>query len=181
MQIKEAIAVAALERHWSTVLNGMQIDLPLFKQEIGKMYPEYADNTSNHMAPAPTKPGDRCEASAYQDIERTYGMVPTFAMRQFPQEGVVAAWREIKDLFLDPNTALPMKTRGISDRRSLAVSAQVPCKNYCVFFDTEAARHDGATDDEIREAVALSAITRHWSTVRQRLADRRAGVPPRRR
>ena len=26
--------MAAIVRHWSTVLNGMQVDLPTFKQEV---------------------------------------------------------------------------------------------------------------------------------------------------
>jgi alkylhydroperoxidase/carboxymuconolactone decarboxylase family protein YurZ len=33
-EIKEAVALAAISRHWSTVLNGMAIDLPTFKKEI---------------------------------------------------------------------------------------------------------------------------------------------------
>jgi AhpD family alkylhydroperoxidase len=44
------------------------------------------------------------------------------------------------------------------------VSAQVPCQ-YCVYFHTAAARANGATDEEIREAVAMAAVVRHWSTV----------------
>jgi AhpD family alkylhydroperoxidase len=46
----------------------------------------------------------------------------------------------------------------------LAVAAQVPCA-YCVYFHTRAARLNGATEDEIREAVGMAAVTRHWSTV----------------
>lgn len=46
----------------------------------------------------------------------------------------------------------------------LAVAAQIPC-SYCVYFHTAAAKLNGATDEEIREAVAMSAIVRHWSTV----------------
>lgn len=32
-EIREAVAMAAITRHWSTVLNGMQVDLPTFKSE----------------------------------------------------------------------------------------------------------------------------------------------------
>jgi AhpD family alkylhydroperoxidase len=46
----------------------------------------------------------------------------------------------------------------------LAVAAQIPC-SYCIYFHTEAAKLNGATDAEVREAVAMAAITRHWSTV----------------
>jgi hypothetical protein len=31
--VREAVAMAAIVRHWSTVLNGMQVDLATFKQE----------------------------------------------------------------------------------------------------------------------------------------------------
>jgi alkylhydroperoxidase/carboxymuconolactone decarboxylase family protein YurZ len=37
--------------------------------------------------------------------------------------------------------------------------------SYCIAFHTEAAKLNGASDLEIREAVAMAAITRHWSTV----------------
>ena len=46
----------------------------------------------------------------------------------------------------------------------MAIAAQVPC-HYCVYFHTAAAKLNGATDQEIREAVAMAAIVRHWSTV----------------
>ena len=46
----------------------------------------------------------------------------------------------------------------------LAVSAQIPC-HYCVYFHTAAAKANGATDEEIREAVAMASVVRHWSTL----------------
>ena len=46
----------------------------------------------------------------------------------------------------------------------LAVAAQIPC-TYCVYFHTEVAKANGATDEEIQEAIAIAANTRHWSTV----------------
>ena len=32
-EVREAVAMAAISRHWSTVLNGMQVDLVTFKGE----------------------------------------------------------------------------------------------------------------------------------------------------
>jgi len=32
-EIREAVAMAAISRHWSTVLNGMQVDLNAFKSD----------------------------------------------------------------------------------------------------------------------------------------------------
>jgi AhpD family alkylhydroperoxidase len=155
-EIKEAIGVAALNRHWSTVLNGMQIDLAKFKDESTKML-----QTSSQKRPPDEKPIEITDAaSAYKDMERVFGTVPTF-MKQFPETAVAPAWREFKSLLLSTETALDGKTK---DLIGLAVSAQVPC-SYCVYFDTAAARQAGASDTEIREAVAMAAITRHWSTV----------------
>ncbi len=34
-EIKEAVGQAALTRHWSTILNGLQIDFEAFRKEVG--------------------------------------------------------------------------------------------------------------------------------------------------
>ena len=99
-------------------------------------------------------------ASAYKDMEKVLGRVPTF-MRRFPEVGIAAAWREFKSVQLNPSTALNGKTKELI---GLAVAAQIPCQ-YCIVFHTEAAKLNGATDNEIREAVAMAAITRKWSTI----------------
>lgn len=36
-EIQETVAMAAIVRHWSTVLNGMQVDLDTFKQETDRI------------------------------------------------------------------------------------------------------------------------------------------------
>jgi AhpD family alkylhydroperoxidase len=96
----------------------------------------------------------------YQDIEATLGQVPTM-FKVFPEVGIAGAWSEFKSVELNPNTALDGKTKELL---GLAVSSQIPCQ-YCVYFHTAAAKANGATDAEIREAVAMAAIVRHWSTV----------------
>ena len=98
--------------------------------------------------------------AAYRDIEATLGSVPTF-FKLFPEEGIEGAWTEFKTVQLNPKTALSGKEKELI---GLAVAAQIPC-SYCVYFHSEAAKANGATDAEIREAVAMAAITRHWSTV----------------
>jgi AhpD family alkylhydroperoxidase len=153
--VKEAIAMAGLTRHWSAVLNGMQIDLAEFKQEVARIG-AYLKNPTPRGAAEPVVDA----ASAYRDIERTLGSVPTF-MRRFPEEGIVAAWSISKTLELNPTTSLPGKTKELI---GLAVAAQIPCQ-YCIYFHTETAKLNGATDAEIREAVAMSAITRDMSTI----------------
>jgi AhpD family alkylhydroperoxidase len=46
----------------------------------------------------------------------------------------------------------------------LAVASQIPCQ-YCIYFHTEAAKLNGASDEEIKETIAMAAIVRHWSTM----------------
>lgn len=98
--------------------------------------------------------------AAYKDIEATLGQVPSM-FKAFPKGGIAGAWAEFKSVQLSPDTALDGKTKELI---GLAVSAQVPCA-YCVYFHTAAAKLNGATDQEIEEAVAMASISRHWSTV----------------
>ena len=95
-----------------------------------------------------------------KDIQSTMGGVPSF-VKQFPKVGLPGAWAEIKAIELSDKTALPPKVKSLI---SLAVAAQIPC-TYCVWSDTQDARRAGATDEEIQEAVAVAALTRHWSTI----------------
>ena len=86
--------------------------------------------------------------------------MPSF-FKAFPEAGIAGAWGEFKSVQLNPDTALSSKTKELI---GLAVAAQIPCA-YCVYFHTAAAKANGASDDEVREAVAMAAISRHWSTV----------------
>lgn len=98
--------------------------------------------------------------ATYADIQQTLGSVPGF-FKQFPEVGIAGAWAEFKTLQLNPDTKLTGKVKELI---GLAVAAQIPCQ-YCVYFHTAAAKANGATDEEIREAVAMAAVVRHWSTV----------------
>lgn len=103
---------------------------------------------------------DDGSAAVYKDIEATLGQVPVM-FKALPAVGIAGAWTEFKSLQLNPDTALDGKTKELL---GLAVSSQIPCQ-YCVYFHTAAAKLNGATDEEIREAVAMASIVRHWSTV----------------
>lgn len=154
-EVKDAIAMAAITRHWSTYLNGMQIDLGEFKTELARVLTYVKKPTAKGAPPTVTD-----AASAYKDMEYTLGLVPKF-MRLFPEAGVAAAWRLFKSVQLNPKTPLSGKDKELI---GLAVAAQIPCQ-YCIVFHTEAAKLNGASDQEIREAVAMASITRQWSTV----------------
>ncbi|MGH9382501.1 MAG: carboxymuconolactone decarboxylase family protein [Thermoanaerobaculia bacterium] len=96
----------------------------------------------------------------YAEIEQMLGAVPSF-FRAFPQAGIAGAWEEFKAIQLSPDTALSAKEKELI---GLAVAAQIPC-HYCVYGHTVFARANGATEQEIQEAIAMASITRHWSTV----------------
>ena len=110
--------------------------------------------------PSAAQPARAAGEDTYRDITETLGSVPGF-MKMFPEAGIAGAWNEMKSIQLNPDTKLGGKEKELI---GLAVAAQIPC-SYCIYFHTQAARLNGATDEEIREAVAMAAITRHWSTV----------------
>ena len=109
---------------------------------------------------APAKAEDASATAAYKDIEATLGSVPDM-FRTLPDVAVAGAWAEIKGVQLNPNTALDGKTKELL---GLAVAAQIPCQ-YCIYFHTQAAKLNGATDEEIKEALASAALVRKWSTM----------------
>jgi AhpD family alkylhydroperoxidase len=94
------------------------------------------------------------------DIEKTLGRVPTF-ISQVANSALPGLWQQTKALEFSTDTALDPKTKALI---SLGVSAQIPC-SYCIWMDTNSARSAGATDQEIAEAVAISGLSRNWSTV----------------
>lgn len=98
--------------------------------------------------------------ATHKDIEQTLGSVPSF-VHQVSKAALPGAWAEVKALQFSDKTALSPKVKALI---SLAVSAQIPC-SYCIWEDTENAKRAGATEDEIEEAVAIAALTRHWSTI----------------
>lgn len=108
----------------------------------------------------PATAQDASAEATYRDMEQTLGLVPSF-FKQFPASGISGGWAEFKGIQLNPKTKLDGKTKELI---GLAVSAQVPC-HYCVYFHTAVAKANGATDEEIQEAVAMAAVSRHWSTV----------------
>ena len=112
------------------------------------------------FAMAPAKAEDASATTAYKDIQATLGSVPDM-FKALPDVAVAGAWAEIKGVQLNPNTALDGKTKELM---GLAVAAQIPCQ-YCIYFHTEAARLNGASDEEIKETIAMAAIVRHWSTM----------------
>lgn len=111
-------------------------------------------------AAVPAAADEASYAAAVEDIEQTLGFVPTF-LKEMPKAGFAGAWQQLKDLEFSEETALPPKVKALI---GLAVVSQIPC-SYCIWADAASARHAGATDEEIREAVAIAATERFWSTM----------------
>jgi AhpD family alkylhydroperoxidase len=100
----------------------------------------------------PAAAQDAQAQAVYRDIEQTLGSLPGF-FKQLPETAVAGAWAEMKAFQLNPKTELNGKTKELI---GLAVAAQIPCQ-YCIYFHTAAAKANGATDEEIKEAVAMAA------------------------
>lgn len=99
--------------------------------------------------------------NAKKEITQTFGTFLTM-FEVFPEHALAGAWETFKQL-QSPDNAISPKYRELIQ---LAVASQIPCV-YCVYFHTAAAKAFGATDAEIKEAVAHGAQTRHWSMVLQ--------------
>ena len=111
-------------------------------------------------AAVPAAADEASYAAAVEDVEQTLGFVPTF-LKEMPKAGFAGAWQQLKDLEFSEETALSPKVKALI---GLAVVSQIPC-SYCIWADAASARHAGATDEEIREAVAIAATERFWSTM----------------
>jgi AhpD family alkylhydroperoxidase len=99
--------------------------------------------------------------NAKKEITQTFGTFLTM-FEVFPEHALAGAWETFKQL-QSPENAISPKYRELIQ---LAVASQIPCV-YCVYFHTAAAKAFGATEAEIKEAVAHGAQTRHWSMVLQ--------------
>ena len=157
-ELGEAVAVAAQARHWSTFMNGIMLDEQSFRAEIDKavdylQHPPAAAMTA--AKPTATEPAKL----ALMEASQAFGLVPEF-LKRFPASGVAAAWHGMRDIEV-AETKIAGKDKSLI---SLAVAAQIPCR-YCIVADTAFARLQGATDQEIAEAVGMASVVRLWSTL----------------
>ena len=102
--------------------------------------------------------GGQAYEDAKKEIIGVFGTFPSF-FDAFPQYALPGAWQSFAEL--QGPGSIDKKNRELI---GLAVAAQIPC-DYCIYFHTQSAKAYGATDEEIKEAVAYSALVRHWSTV----------------
>jgi AhpD family alkylhydroperoxidase len=101
-----------------------------------------------------------CAIVALMGITPAAGDPPQHWKDTYPEQALKGAWEEYQAVY-GPDGAIPVKMKQLI---GLAVAAQIPC-DYCVYAHTLKAKKAGATDAEIKEAIAVAALTRKWSTV----------------
>lgn len=94
----------------------------------------------------------------YNEIKEKLGQVPTW-MEQMPDGALEGFWALSRDFWL-AQTKIPNKYKELI---GVAISGATRCK-YCALFHTEAARLFGATEEEVREASMMGAVSMTGST-----------------
>lgn len=94
----------------------------------------------------------------YDEIEQMFGLVPTM-FKSIPDTTLELEWDLFKKLQLEDG-AISVKNRELI---GLSIAAVTKCR-YCAYFHTEMARLNGATDQEIEEAIHFAKATAGWST-----------------
>ncbi|KAB2956268.1 MAG: hypothetical protein F9K18_13255 [Thermoanaerobaculia bacterium] len=150
----EAVAMAGLTRHWSTVLNGSLADEAEFRAwaDAAFAYAGAKGATAQRVAVVDAD-------SAMRDAAALLGTPPPF-LAAYPAAAVPGAWQELEAMQMSGDTALPSRVKELI---GLAVAAQIPCR-YCSYAHTKPARLNGATDQQVQEALGMAALTRQWST-----------------
>ena len=97
-------------------------------------------------------------AGIYAEIESTLGLVPTF-LKSIPDDTLGLEWELMKRVQMAPG-AIPNKYRELI---GVATAAATKCE-YCIYFHTEFARLNGATDAEIEDAIHYAKSAAGWST-----------------
>ncbi|MGH3116441.1 MAG: carboxymuconolactone decarboxylase family protein [Gaiellales bacterium] len=91
------------------------------------------------------------------EIKENFGLVPSFFNR-IPDEVLDLEWEMMKRVEQE-ETLIPNKYKELM---GVAIHSETKCR-YCVLFHTEAAKLEGATDEEIEEAVRFAKYTVGWS------------------
>ena len=160
-EMNEAVAVASSVRKWSTYAFGENLNFETFKKDVDQIVSNTkAMAQKNTPSPMATPAADISTADlALKDVQNIYGFTPNF-LSAYHKPALSGAWRGLRDFHMSANTALPMKVKSFI---GLAVGAQMPC-NYCLYIDGEMAKLNGATPEELKEAVLMAASVRQWST-----------------
>lgn len=93
----------------------------------------------------------------YDEIEQMFGLVPTM-FKLIPDSTLELEWNLFKKLQLEDG-AINTKNRELI---GLSIAAVTKCR-YCTYFHAEMAKLNGATEQEIEEAVHFAKATAGWS------------------
>lgn len=94
----------------------------------------------------------------YAEIEDMFGLVPSM-FKEVPDSSLELEWRLFKRVQFDEGP-IPNKYRELI---GVAISAITKCR-YCAVYHTEVARLNGATDEEVEDAVHYAKSSAGWST-----------------
>jgi AhpD family alkylhydroperoxidase len=94
----------------------------------------------------------------YREIEDRFGLVPSF-FKLVPDSTLELEWELMKRVEFEEG-AIPNKYKQLI---GIAVSGVTKCR-YCALFHTEMARLNGATEEEIEDAVHYAKASAGWST-----------------
>lgn len=91
-------------------------------------------------------------------MQEMFGLVPSM-FEQVPDASLELEWNLFKKVQFDKGP-IPNKYRELI---GLAISALSKCK-YCIFYHTELAKLNGATPEEIEDALHYAKSSVGWST-----------------
>lgn len=93
-----------------------------------------------------------------REIEEHFGLVPTM-FKLIPDDTLEMEWKLFRKIELEDGP-IPQKYRELI---GIGISAVEKCR-YCELFHTEMARLQGATEEEINNAVHYAKNSAGWST-----------------
>jgi len=93
----------------------------------------------------------------YEEIKSMFGLVPSM-FEALPDSSLEAEWKLFKTVQFDEGP-IPNKYRELI---GLAIASVIKCK-YCLFYHTELAKLNGASDAEIEDAVHFAKSVVGWS------------------
>lgn len=94
----------------------------------------------------------------YREIEEMFGLVPSM-FKVVPDSSLELEWRLFKRVQFDEGP-FPNKYRELT---GVAIAAATKCR-YCALYHSEVAKLNGATEDEIEDAVHYAKSSAGWST-----------------
>jgi AhpD family alkylhydroperoxidase len=99
----------------------------------------------------------RSRNEVYREVEGMFGLVPSF-LKELPDSTLDLEWQLMKAVQFDEGP-IPNKYRELI---GLGIAAVSKCR-YCVLFHTEIAKLNGASDEEIEDAVHYAKSSAGWS------------------